>query len=235
MINNETEKKSSLQQMLESVRNMMKNGAKESKLPGDSSASMQDILELTEAEFVEQPENGEKASPTNNDVLSQLDNILKQAETTNVENSNEEKASPNVDEALEALMEEKLENESNSTVNAEENTPVTEVLVTPVVEENKEIDKENIAPLENKIIEEVKDALISETASNATISAIRALKKKIERPLTDGLSFRSGITMEDLVIEAIKPYLSEWLDKNLPNVVKHLVEKELKKLIPNDD
>jgi cell pole-organizing protein PopZ len=50
-----------------------------------------------------------------------------------------------------------------------------------------------------------------------------------------GLKFRSGMTLEDIVIEALKPQLSEWLDKHLPGLVGRIVEREIQKLIPNED
>lgn len=42
-------------------------------------------------------------------------------------------------------------------------------------------------------------------------------------------------TVEDLVIKMMKPQLKQWLDDNLPQLVKELVEKEIRRLIPDDD
>ncbi|WP_425360737.1 MULTISPECIES: DUF2497 domain-containing protein [unclassified Candidatus Tisiphia] len=41
-------------------------------------------------------------------------------------------------------------------------------------------------------------------------------------------------TLEELVVEMIRPQLRQWLDKNLPLLVKQVVEKEIQKLLPND-
>jgi len=90
-------------------------------------------------------------------------------------------------------------------------------------------------------IEETKDdkakltSLISNESAEATSSAIKSFMKVVAKPSSDGLGFRSGSTVEDLIIEIMKPYLTEWLDKNLPNIVKQIVEKEIHKLIPRDD
>ncbi|MFN7038715.1 MAG: DUF2497 domain-containing protein [Alphaproteobacteria bacterium] len=81
----------------------------------------------------------------------------------------------------------------------------------------------------------VKSRLISDQAANVSSEALKMLVKTVSKPITDGLAFRSGTTLEDLVIELMKPYLSNWLDTNLPNIVKHLVEKEIQKLIPKDE
>ncbi|CAM6031497.1 unnamed protein product [Sphagnum compactum] len=58
--------------------------------------------------------------------------------------------------------------------------------------------------------------LVSSEVEAESIEAIKSLIKSVEKPLSDGLSFRSGVTMEQLVIEMIKPKLSDWLDVNLP-------------------
>lgn len=42
-------------------------------------------------------------------------------------------------------------------------------------------------------------------------------------------------TIEDLVRELLKPALSQWLNDNLPSIVKTIVENEIKTLIPNKD
>lgn len=42
-------------------------------------------------------------------------------------------------------------------------------------------------------------------------------------------------TVEDLTVEIMKPYLSKWLDENLPRIVKNLVEQEIKKLISDEN
>ena len=51
----------------------------------------------------------------------------------------------------------------------------------------------------------------------------------------NGVKFRSGLTLEDIVMEALKPQLSQWLDKHLPQMVSRIVEREIIKLLPNDE
>ncbi len=41
-------------------------------------------------------------------------------------------------------------------------------------------------------------------------------------------------TIEELAIELLKPQLKEWLDNNLPALVKQIVEKEIQRLIPKE-
>jgi len=51
----------------------------------------------------------------------------------------------------------------------------------------------------------------------------------------NGLKFRSGMTLEEIVMEALKPQLGQWLDKHLPQMVMRVVEREIQKLLPNDE
>lgn len=73
--------------------------------------------------------------------------------------------------------------------------------------------------------------LMSDATLSASVAALKALAHS-PAPLAPQASavFRSGTTVEDLVIEALKPMLKEWLDSNLPSMVKSLVEKEIRRL-----
>ena len=41
----------------------------------------------------------------------------------------------------------------------------------------------------------------------------------------------SGANIEDFMMKMMKPMLKEWLDSNLPKIVKSVVQKEIKKLV----
>ena len=41
--------------------------------------------------------------------------------------------------------------------------------------------------------------------------------------------------LEDLMLELVKPYINKWLDENLPNIVKNLLEQKIKKLAESDE
>ncbi len=76
-------------------------------------------------------------------------------------------------------------------------------------------------------------ALISEAVSVASIDAMAKLADAAEPEIlaSSGLSFKgSGHTVEDLVVEMIRPMLREWLDENLPATVGRIVQKEIRKL-----
>lgn len=77
--------------------------------------------------------------------------------------------------------------------------------------------------------------LISKQAAAASTKALTALLHNLPKPKVDTPSFQSGMTLEELVVEALKPELSAWLDKNLPTLVTHIVEKEIRKLLPDPE
>lgn len=80
----------------------------------------------------------------------------------------------------------------------------------------------------------IEEGLVSESTLSSAAAALGALKNMPEAPLpplpASGIAFRSGTTIEDLVLESLKPMLKEWLDANLTGIVERLVEKEVRKL-----
>ena len=81
------------------------------------------------------------------------------------------------------------------------------------------------------------EAIISDESAEAAKASISDMLTKIQgtkklAAVESSTTFRSGNTVEDLVLETLKPMLKEWLDKNLSVIVKELVEKEIKRIIP---
>lgn len=75
----------------------------------------------------------------------------------------------------------------------------------------------------------VSDATIDKSA--AAMDALRRMPHPMVQPIPpSGLNFRSGVTIEDLVIEAMRPMLKSWLDEYLPGMVERLVEKEVRRV-----
>jgi cell pole-organizing protein PopZ len=74
------------------------------------------------------------------------------------------------------------------------------------------------------------DRLMSDATLAASVAALHALSHSPQPLPAGGFAFRSGTTVEDLVIEAMKPMLKDWLDSNLPAMVRSLVEKEIRRL-----
>lgn len=98
-------------------------------------------------------------------------------------------------------------------------------------------------PIEKNVPAEVPDvlkdidSLLSDDTRKTSSAALKSLSEATKKPVqasvvapTPALEFRSGQTVEDLVVEALRPMLKDWLDQNLTGIVEKLVEKEIKKL-----
>ena len=87
--------------------------------------------------------------------------------------------------------------------------------------ERKQMDNENVT---------------ADQAKDSISELMGKLKKSgKESPAREhGAPFRSGATVEDLVVEMLTPMMKEWLDNNLPKLVKETVQKEIAKLIPKE-
>lgn len=80
------------------------------------------------------------------------------------------------------------------------------------------------------------DSLVSDTAASAATSALSSLANTVEigRLATGshgGMYLGNGArTLEDMVVELMRPLLKEWLDQNLPAIVDRLVQKEIERI-----
>lgn len=82
-------------------------------------------------------------------------------------------------------------------------------------------------------IAEPDDALISDVTRDAAAAAFDVLKhlpSDTVVPRSHSLATRSGTTVEDLLLESLRPMLREWLDTNLPDLVERLVDREVRKI-----
>ena len=77
------------------------------------------------------------------------------------------------------------------------------------------------------------DTLLSDETVKASAAALRALSgaaPATKYPARESAALRSGVTVEDLVVEALRPMLKDWLDANLSDLVRQMVEREIRKL-----
>jgi uncharacterized protein len=91
---------------------------------------------------------------------------------------------------------------------------LTEAVASEVVEE------EAVMP-----VAEMKPALVSDKATEASRSSLAALSALIVKPEVTG-----GDTLEGLVREMLKPMLAEWLESRLPDVVERMVAQEIRRI-----
>lgn len=77
--------------------------------------------------------------------------------------------------------------------------------------------------------------LLSQTAAEESSVALKHLMESIPKQKPASPTLRADMTLEELVVESIRPHLALWLNENLPDIVKQLVQKEIRKLIPDED
>ena len=81
----------------------------------------------------------------------------------------------------------------------------------------------------------LEDALVSDQAAQAASAALRPIthgtQKDYSIPHIPSSALRNGNTVEDLVLESLKPMLKAWLDEHLPLIVQKIVEKEVKRIV----
>ena len=84
--------------------------------------------------------------------------------------------------------------------------------------------------------EEFSEALMSGNPSNAAASAFAQLEQEMSVPPRPAAAAPSvspsggGITLEQLVSDALKPMLKSWLDTHLPGMVEDLVRAEIERV-----
>lgn len=92
---------------------------------------------------------------------------------------------------------------------------------------------ELVSPMTNSTSREDGE-LLSEITAAASATMFSQLANLVERqelpPKTTPLN-ADVRTLEDLVTELFRPYLREWLDKNLPAIIERLVRQEIEKLV----
>lgn len=79
------------------------------------------------------------------------------------------------------------------------------------------------------------DPLLSDQATAAAAGSIKKLQTATEPALpplstTPSPVFQSGNTVENMVMEILRPIIKHWLDANLPKIVERLVQLEIKRL-----
>lgn len=116
---------------------------------------------------------------------------------------------------------------------AMESMSIDDIMAMPT---NLEMPAEIVAEEPAPVIEFSNEGLVSNAAVETAAASIKTLLETpgaadhVFQPMPSA-QFRSGATVEDLVIEALRPMLKEWLDGNLPQMVERLVDREIKRIV----
>lgn len=77
------------------------------------------------------------------------------------------------------------------------------------------------------------DELVSEASADAARQSLEALSAAVAPAAATAAAAPAptgGRTMEDVVLDALRPMLKEWLDTNLPPLVEAMVAKEISRI-----
>lgn len=88
----------------------------------------------------------------------------------------------------------------------------------------------NLSP--KKVQDDDTKSLISEKSAIEITNILKQFSKKATIGVKDNK--KHSLTIEEFIIEMIKPELKIWLDKNLSRIVNDIVEQEIKRLVPDD-
>lgn len=76
------------------------------------------------------------------------------------------------------------------------------------------------------------DELVSDASADAARHSLEALTAAVAPAVAAAVSAPAvaGRTMEDVVLDALRPMLKQWLDANLPSLVEAMVAKEISRI-----
>ena len=80
--------------------------------------------------------------------------------------------------------------------------------------------------------------LMESIAEDVAVGTFAALASRVGQQTTESDSQQilpAGRTIEDHVLEMLRPMLREWLDKHLPQMVQRLVQREIDRIIQRSD
>lgn len=202
----------SMEGILKSIKNIISGEFEKGKEPGVPAEGDEEVLELTK----------KVSSP---------------AAVKPVENKTPVAAVPEIPQPRDVLenIDEALGKKNNEPVLAPE--PIKEK---PEIKPTEAVmpQKPEIAPQPKEVTPPEKaaagESLLTKKSADQAAESLKSLLDKTPKPHVNSPLLRSGQTLEDLVIESLKPMMADWLNANLPGVVQQIVEKEIKKIVPRD-
>ncbi len=225
MSDGKTEQDPSMEEILASIRRIISEDAAADDSPAEG-VDLDNVLELTQ--MVQEDGSTVDLSPSEPTASSNA--------KTNSDSDTEPEAEP--DSASEDNV--VTNPDSGSKAKADED-PEPE----PAVEPGGEPDPKPEAAAEIKGEPDLKpepkskpapkgEPLVSDDSAEASVQSFSELTTALEPEENSSPGLRvakSGRTVEDIVMELIKPMLREWLDNNLPPIVERLVKKEIRSLV----
>ena len=215
------EKEPSMDEILNSIRTILAEGeadASDSDVKGESK-DVQETLQTVNAE------------PAVEEIVSEPEVMPEEENISVVRNV-----------AVEPEKQDFAEEAQQSGGEDEETVEVTEDMIVSrketVVQNDVGVafvEEEKVLPKENNMtayFNEKNDELISAATQASAAASLAQLTQMFSAQKAPSAPIQgSGMTLEFLVAELIKPYLKEWLDKNLPAIVDEAVKREIARIV----
>lgn len=243
---NETEP--SVDEIMTSIRNMMAEGeamatdediAAEKAL-AESLLKQNGVSEAPVEEVVDQETMEENIETAKNDEPDFIENVPEQNDFA-ISDASDVKSVSN--ETVVDLTEDMIvERPDEQIVKSAENVNHSDLLIKEdIVDDNRFVTDENTFPEEKEVMSEnntqsvfssdnMAEELLSAPAVEAAAASLSNLTKLFASQEQAPVG-RGNVTLEALTKELLKPYLKEWLDKNLPIIVERVVKKEIARII----
>ena len=111
---------------------------------------------------------------------------------------------------------------------ARDEAPGTAREITPAIAE----DILDLHDEEDDDAETAREELVTEASADAARQSLEALTAAVAPAATAAAAApaAAGRTMEDVVLDALRPMLKDWLDSNLPPLVEAMVAKEISRI-----
>lgn len=109
-----------------------------------------------------------------------------------------------------------------------EKRPAAEQKPSPPAEDDgakPHLETEDVEMIKRNVAEAVQDeAILDETSAEAASAAFNSLSESVR------VSDAPGKTLEDIVVEMLRPMIKDWLNANLPAIVEEKVEEEVQRV-----
>lgn len=79
--------------------------------------------------------------------------------------------------------------------------------------------------------EDFAEGLVAPAAAAAAAAAVGQLSRTVAQDRLTGVVRGSGVTLEDVVREELRPLLKAWLDQHLPPMVERIVREEIERVV----
>lgn len=90
---------------------------------------------------------------------------------------------------------------------------------------DEDVGADDVAPAADELV-----SAASADAARQSLEALTAVVAPAVAAATAAAPAVAGRTMEDVVLDALRPMLKEWLDANLPALVEAMVAKEISRI-----